>query len=107
MTISLTLQQIIELSPQGNTIPIYKQLDNDILTPISAYLKIAKDTNYSFLFESILGGEKIGRYSFHNIGPRKILDKFKGDPLVDVETELKHVRPVTVAGLPDFTGITF
>lgn len=53
---------------QGNTIPIYAELDADFLTPVSAYLKVADKCDYSFLFESVAGGETIGRYSFIGSG---------------------------------------
>lgn len=71
MTLSTlpSLERVQQLSKEGNTIPIYKRLTIDTLTPISAYLKLTTgNKEYSFLFESILGGEKIGRYSFVGAG---------------------------------------
>ena len=47
----------------GNTIPVYADIAADLLTPVSAYLKLSKSSEYSFLLESVAGGEKIGRYS--------------------------------------------
>lgn len=60
--------QAIVSSGQGNTIPIYAELEADFLTPVSAYLKVADRCDYSFLFESVEGGENISRYSFIGSG---------------------------------------
>ncbi|KAJ3349685.1 hypothetical protein HDU91_006358, partial [Kappamyces sp. JEL0680] len=107
MTLSLSLEAVQNLAASGfNTIPIWKQLESDILTPISAYLKLSRNNEkYSFLFESILGGEKIGRYSFLGVGPRKVLQDFQGrDPTLVIQEELAHVKPYKAEGLPGFTG---
>jgi len=48
---------------------IYARVINDLDTPVSAYLKVAKDKPYAFLFESVQGGEQRGRYSFFGFGP--------------------------------------
>ncbi|KAI8071441.1 anthranilate synthase component I [Gongronella butleri] len=94
---------------KGNTIPIYAELDADFLTPVSAYLKVADRCDYSFLFESVAGGETIGRYSFIGADPYKLLkvgagQPLQGDPLAVVEDELKSVRYVKLPELPSFTG---
>ncbi len=47
----------------GGATPIYRELTSDGLTPVSAFAKIAQSTP-AFLFESVIGGEKVGRYSF-------------------------------------------
>lgn len=47
-----------------NLIPVYVEIPADLLTPVSAYLKIAKDEKYSYLLESVVGGESLARYSF-------------------------------------------
>jgi anthranilate synthase component 1 len=65
---SLDEVKIMVAENQGNTIPIYAELDADFLTPVSAYLKVADKCDYSFLFESVAGGETIGRYSFIGSG---------------------------------------
>ncbi|ORX51202.1 anthranilate synthase component I [Hesseltinella vesiculosa] len=106
-----TLEEVRELlaEDKGNTIPIYAELDADFLTPVSAYLKVADRCDYSFLFESVAGGETIGRYSFIGADPYKLLkvgpnQEIKGDPLTAVENELKSVRYVKLPDLPSFTG---
>ncbi|MEM8844723.1 MAG: anthranilate synthase component I [Pseudomonadota bacterium] len=56
-------QQFSELAKQGYThIPVFREVAADLDTPLSAYLKLANNTN-SFLFESVHGGERWGRYS--------------------------------------------
>ncbi|KAI8089437.1 anthranilate synthase component I [Halteromyces radiatus] len=94
---------------QGNTIPIYAELEADFLTPVSAYLKVADKCDYSFLLESVAGGETIGRYSFIGADPYKLLkvgpdQDIQGDPLIAVEKELEHIKYVKIPGLPSFTG---
>ncbi|KAI9315301.1 anthranilate synthase component I [Dichotomocladium elegans] len=102
------VQQIIH-SGQGNTIPIYAEFEADFLTPVSAYLKVADRCDYSFLLESVAGGENIGRYSFIGSDPYKLLrvgpnEAIQGDPLSAVEKELAPIKYVKIPGLPSFTG---
>jgi len=59
---------------KGNTIPVYCETPADLLTPVSAYLKLSQGQTYSFLFESVAGGEKLGRYSFLGSGELISLD---------------------------------
>lgn len=66
-----TREIFIELSRQGNLIPVYKELVADVETPVSAYAKL--DTSpYTFLLESAEKGERFGRYSFVGADPRVI-----------------------------------
>ena len=51
-----------------NLIPVYIDLPTDFLTPVAAYLKIASQSRYSFLLESVVGGESLARYSFVGAG---------------------------------------
>src|SRR3954469_14217981 len=73
-----TLEEVQHLvqTQQGNTIPVYATISSDLITPVSAYLKISDQASYSFLLESVVGGEKIGRYSFVGSGTRYFL--FRG-----------------------------
>ena len=59
------------LAGQGNLVPIYREILADFDTPVSAYKKIERG-EYGFLFESIEGGEKWGRYSFLGTEPSVI-----------------------------------
>eukprot|EP00732_Lithocolla_globosa_P003983 Lithocolla_globosa_v1_NODE_3435_length_1669_cov_9.328996.p1 type:complete len:521 gc:universal NODE_3435_length_1669_cov_9.328996:1615-53(-) len=107
-----TLAEVTQLVQQGkgNTIPIFRQISSDLLTPVSAYLKISHQKDYSFLFESVhVGGEKVGRYSFIGAEPYKILKsgispETKIDPLIPLETELNKIKYVPLPKLPSFTG---
>lgn len=66
------IQKIVQTT-RGNTVPVCATISADMLTPVSAYLKLAYPNGnqtppLSFLFESASGGEKIGRYSFIGTG---------------------------------------
>src|SRR5213594_842799 len=69
---SPTLNEFLKLGTQGNLIPVTRRLLADIETPLSAYRKI-RGPSESFLFESVEGGEHIGRYSFVGCNPRAII----------------------------------
>ncbi|KAI8878045.1 anthranilate synthase component I [Backusella circina FSU 941] len=106
-----TLEEIQEIisTGQGNTIPIYAELEADFLTPVSAYLKVADRCDYSFLFESVEGGENISRYSFIGSDPYKLIkvggkEQVQGDPLIPIQEELGKIKYVKIPGLPSFTG---
>ena len=49
-------------------VPVYRRLTGDTLTPVTAFGKI-QEGHWSFLFESVVGGERLGRYSFLGSGP--------------------------------------
>src|SRR5262249_28653795 len=66
---SPTLEQFVALAAQGNLIPVTRRLLADIETPLSAYRKI-RGPGEAFLFESVEGGEHLGRYSFVGCNPR-------------------------------------
>jgi anthranilate synthase component 1 len=105
------LEDARSLASEGNFCPLYCEVPADLETPVSAYLKVARG-RYSFLLESVEGGERLARYSFIGTEPYRILrsgegiggDGTRGDPLLAVENELSRFRPVTVPGLPRFTG---
>src|SRR5438876_4608659 len=69
---SPTLSEFSNLATQGNLIPVTRRLLADIETPLSAYRKI-RGAGESFLFESVEGGEHIGRYSFVGCNPRAVI----------------------------------
>src|SRR6267142_426992 len=66
------LDEFVKLAAQGNLIPVTRRLLADIETPLSAYRKI-RGAGESFLFESVEGGEHIGRYSFVGCNPRALI----------------------------------
>src|SRR5207253_9336200 len=69
---SPSLEEFLKLSAQGNLIPVTRRLLADIETPLSAYRKI-RGPGESFLFESVEGGEHLGRYSFVGCNPRAVI----------------------------------
>jgi anthranilate synthase component 1 len=69
---SPTQDEFLKLAAQGNVIPITRRLLADIETPLSAYRKI-RGQGESFLFESVEGGEHLGRYSFVGCNPRAVI----------------------------------
>lgn len=118
------LEQFKKLSKKGNVIPVFRELLADLETPVSAFMKI--DTSeYSYLLESVEGGEKIARYSFLGNNPSLVLrskDKhieilkkqglgFKktkieapDGPLAEIKKIIQQYKFVNVDGLPRFCG---
>ncbi len=115
-----SLEQVKTMSRRGNLVPVYREVTADLETPVTAYLKVARGP-YSFLLESVEGGERIARYSFIGAEPRQVIrtgvtpsagsgDRFERvdlgpvDPLKPIEEALSAYRPVPVDGLPRFHG---
>ena len=116
-----TLKEFKEKSKQGNLIPVYKEVLADLDTPVSAYMKMCGG-EYSFLLESVEGGEKWARYCFLGFDPSIIISIkgnevvvekngqakstliTKGNPLVGLKDILARYQPVDVEGLPRFSG---
>ncbi len=100
---SPTLEQVRRLAGQGNLVPVYREITADLDTPVSAYLKVARPP-YSFLLESVEGGDRIARYSFIGAEPYDVIRTGPGekhgatDPLTHVEDALRRMTPV---GMPD------
>ncbi len=113
---------------QGNLVPVTRRILADLETPLSAYRKI-RGQGESFLFESVEGGEHIGRYSFVGCNPRAVIrqtgprvdliengrviesftigpdgPKAVKDGLVVVQEVMRRFRPVALPGLPRFSG---
>lgn len=87
--------------------PVCVEVDADTETPVSAFLKLSRGESHAFLFESVEGGERTGRWSFLGAGPRA-LHTWRlgepGDPLSHVEGVLARHRAVRLEGFPRFTG---
>ena len=117
----MTEQEFIELARQGyNRIPVFKQLPADLDTPLSIYLKLANQT-YTYLLESVVGGERFGRYSFIGLPARTVV-RVHGhfvsvetnglpveqcdcaDPLAFIDDYLKRYQAAPVPNLPRFPG---
>jgi anthranilate synthase component 1 len=108
-----------DLARRGTFVPVCKEIVADLLTPVSAFLKIAEHSDYAFLLESVEGGEHVGRYSFLGKDPFLILKSRSGrataerggeiseidGPFVDVLRRLMaDFRSPFVPDLPRFTG---
>ncbi len=101
-----TLEEVQELKKHGNLVPVYREINADLETPVSVYLKVARG-NYSFLLESVEGGERLARYSFIGTEPSLVLRTGSDnpvDPLHLVEKEFSQFHPVPIADLPRFHG---
>jgi anthranilate synthase component 1 len=114
-----TFEEFVELSRRGTFVPVVKEIIADLLTPVSAFLKIAEHSDYAFLFESVEGGERVARYSFLGKDPFLVLKARGGKTIIDrtgVTTEsdepfvpalrklMAGFRSPYVPGLPRFTG---
>ena len=92
---SPSLDDFLKLAEQGNVIPVTRRLLADIETPLSAYRKI-RGAGESFLFESVEGGEHLGRYSFVGCNPRAVIRQ-TGDRVEVIENG-KVIEPLKSAG---------
>ena len=114
-----TFEEFVDLAKRATFVPVCKELVADLLTPVSAFLKIAEHSDYAFLLESVEGGEHVGRYSFLGKDPFLILRGKGGEtviekagvtshgekPFVDTLRDLMNsFQSPFVPGLPRFTG---
>ena len=60
------------LAQNATLVPVSRSVPADLLTPVSAFLSIAKDEPYAFLLESVEGAEKVGRYTFLGVRPYQV-----------------------------------
>lgn len=98
-----------EATTNPNIVPIFATIPGYFLTPSAAYLKISQDSSRSFLLESVVGGEQIGRYSWIGANPFHVLESgpgraVTGDPLIELEKFLAGYQTLPVAGVPPFQG---
>ncbi|MGP8200351.1 MAG: anthranilate synthase component I [Limisphaerales bacterium] len=96
-----TQTEFLKLAAQGNLIPVTRRILADLETPLSAYRKI-RGQGESFLFESVEGGEHIGRYSFVGCNPRAVIRQ--QDRRVDVVENGKTTAQYTVQAGPAADG---
>jgi len=116
-------KEFLRLANTANLIPIHKVIDADLDTPVSAFLKIRKNSQESFLLESVEGGERLGRYSFLGSNPSLIF-KSKGrliqiynrqkkekirfltdeDPLAEIKKIMDKIKPPPVKYFSRFWG---
>ena len=115
---ALSYEDYQKLSEDGRPIPVFRELPGDLRTPVSAFLSLGTRAGSAFLLESVLGGERLARYSFLGRGPKATLEVRDGRVLLrdgDGEQELKEglldalrsrlrTHPAQIPGLPRFTG---
>ena len=117
----LSQAQVTAFAAQGyNRIPLARQLLADLETPLSVYCKLANQP-YSYLFESVHGGERWGRYSIIGLASsqrlevrghmvriyqneRMVLEQQVADPLAFIEEYQTQFKVPIIEGLPRFTG---
>jgi anthranilate synthase component I len=115
--------QFETLAQQGNFIPVYREWIADLDTPVSAWYRVCADAPYSFLLESVEGGEHLARYSFLGCDPLWVLETrgdqstqthregtqetFTGNPLDVLANCLRPYQPVTLPELPPGIGGLF
>ena len=117
----ITELEFKSLAAQGfNRIPLITEAFADLETPLSLYLKLAGGGKFSFLLESVVGGERFGRYSFIGLPARTliratgrlaevvtdgvVIERAEGNPLEFVERWQERLKPAVAAGLPRFCG---
>ena len=122
----ITFEQFQQQAAEGHTpgsrnfVPVVREVLSDLDTPLSVYLKLA-DGPHTYLFESVEGGERFGRYSIIGLPARRIYS-FRGhtlevselgevverrevaDPLAEVEVLRNQYSVPQLEGLPGFTG---
>jgi anthranilate synthase component I len=114
-----SFQDFQKLAKQGNLIPVYDVFSADLLTPVSAYLRLTPGSRYSFLLESVEGGEKIARYTFAGANPEEVFRYAGGacvlesrnrmiwekrDPISFLRQHMAKFHPVRMPGLPPLVG---
>jgi len=115
----LSFEEFEQFATQGNVIPIAESMLADMLTPVSAFLKLCGETDTGFLLESVEGGENVARYSFlgrrpsewiHFDGKQVRVATSKSENILDtdifsyLQSRLKIYRFVKNPDLPYFTG---
>ncbi|HES60163.1 MAG TPA: anthranilate synthase component I, partial [Caldithrix sp.] len=65
----MDFERFESLAQPGHIVPVYRKYNADFITPVMAYLKMREKGKYSFLLESVVRGEELGRYSFLGQAP--------------------------------------
>src|SRR5262249_47571825 len=117
-----TFAEFTRWAERAPCVPVYRQLTGDGLTPVSAFRRIERAAP-SFLFESVVGGEKVGRYSFlgtepflrfeargpevtitRTSQPGEVQRLTSSDPFRELQGLVETYRAVHLPGLPRFAG---
>ena len=115
----MNYKEFERLAKEYKTVPVYKRVLADLLTPISAYMRLENNSNYAFILESVEKGTQYGRYSFIGRNPQMIVrcqnnitqikenNNWKDDPspFLDVLRKIqKQYQAPKLSGIPHFTG---
>ncbi|HXE76043.1 MAG TPA: anthranilate synthase component I [Candidatus Xenobia bacterium] len=119
--VELDCKTFAKLARPGAVVPVTRRITADLLTPVSAYLRLARRSKFSFLLESVEGGERIARYSFIGVDPylrlrsrgglielvdthRETIERRSGNLFEELRRLTRAYRPVSIPGLPPFTS---
>ena len=115
----LTFNEFQDLAQECATIPVYKRILADLLTPVAAWVRLSQKAEYAFLLESVEKGNQYARYSYVGINPQKILMHKDGkttitekggttvvkQPYLDLLREIQsQYNMKKMPGIPSFTG---
>ncbi len=116
-------EAFLDLATQGNFVPVYQEWVADLDTPVSAWYKVCAGQPYSFLLESVEGGETLGRYSFLGCDPLWVLESkgdrttqtfrnasqnvLEGNPFDVLQNCIEPLKPVRLPQLPPGIGGLF
>ena len=115
----MDFEKFRELAKDNKTVPVYKRILADLLTPISAYMRLSKNADFSFILESVENTNQYGRYSFIGRNPELVMRSkdgltqiLKGDRWeIQNSSFIKYLRMIygnyktpKLVGLPSFTG---
>jgi anthranilate synthase component 1 len=115
---SLSFEEYERLSEAGRPVPVFREIPGDLRTPVSAFLSLGTRAEQAFLLESVLGGERLARYSFLGRNPGATLvvkdervlvrdadgEQELDDGLLDALRARLRSQPAEIPGLPRFTG---
>ncbi len=112
-------EEFMRLAEDHEVVPVAREVYADLATPISAFMSLAEGAEHAFLLESVVGGERLGRYSFLGVGDREVVTARAGEVVVEnggvtgeraedalsvVARRLNAGRVARVPGLPLFVG---
>jgi anthranilate synthase component 1 len=116
-----SFDEFAALATTHTVVPVYRTLAADALTPVSAFRKLRTSGDWAFLFESVVGGERISRFSFLGAGPFRRFEAYGNrvreqvgtnpptetdhpDPLKLLEQRIAEFTAPHLPGLPRFCG---
>lgn len=102
--VSPSFGEFKKLAKKGNLIPLSLDVVADQVTPVSLLSSLWNKNKHCALLESVEGGEKLGRYSIVAFQPDKIFEGPGTIILEELQSQMRHVKPVSLPGLPRFYG---